>query len=224
MIRYINTVLPERTSPMLVGVSMSVDSVAAFLFFHNRRRNVIPVHYNHACREQNWEMQSQFRKLTERLNLPCITNEPDSISAKTETECRTLRLEFYRQQCAAHNCSTVVTAHHLDDYVESYLLNCFRGQPTYTPISLYTDFGSFKIAHPFLVSEKTDFVEYLEHHDNGSFQQYVVTDETNRVIKGSRRNWIRNVIVPEMELQRISLRKYCREQIQEKINALVDAV
>jgi tRNA(Ile)-lysidine synthase TilS/MesJ len=115
------------------------------------------------------------------------------------------------------NNSILVTAHHLDDYQESYLQNCFRGQPTYRGISLRTNFGSYEIIHPFLLTEKSDLIEFLKWYQQGHFMKFVVTDETNTIVKGSRRNWIRNVIVPEMNRASVSVKKYCRRTIMEDI-------
>lgn len=206
---------------------MGIDSVAAYLYLRNRGYSVFPIHYNHKLREQNNVMQRKFIELIELLTKPnsyndnsnfCATNEFDSgFSEATEAECRNNRLNYFREVCSQKNIQYVVTAHHLDDCVESYLLNCFRGHSDYQPIKVVSDFVSYKMIHPFVLTEKVDFEQYLLSLDNGKYQQYVVRDETNDIIKGSRRNWIRNVIVPELNKQQIGLKRFCRGQIQKQL-------
>ena len=43
--------------------------------------------------------------------------------------------------------------------------------------------------------------------------RYVVDDETNSIIKGSRRNWIRNFIIPQMKENKLSLEKFAQRKI-----------
>ena len=112
----------------------------------------------------------------------------------------------------------ILTAHHLNDCVESYLLNCFRGKPTHNFFELVSEFPDYKIAHPFLISRKKDFSQYVERNN---YSRFIVEDETNTVVKGSRRNWIRNTIVPEMNSQKLSLEKYCLERIEDMIENFV---
>jgi tRNA(Ile)-lysidine synthase TilS/MesJ len=118
----------------------------------------------------------------------------------------------------------IITAHHLNDYVESYLLNCFRGHPNHTPIEFFSEFNIedkkyfdgkyYKIIHPFLLSTKRDFRQYLERNN---YMKYVVEDETNVENKGSRRNWLRNIIIPEMKKNKISLEKFAKNKINSRL-------
>jgi len=203
----------DKSVHYYVGVSMGVDSLAAFFYLRDRGYNVTPIHFNHRLRSQNDLMFVKFGELCHSNGWEYMAGNAQS-SLKTEAECRAARLEFFSKFR-----SLIITAHHLDDTVESYLLNCFRGHPERKPFSLITDFGDFKIIHPFLLTEKKDFRQFLI---KMNLMDWVVEDETNSIIKGSRRNWIRNKIIPEMESQKLSLKKYCKRailaQIEERFN------
>lgn len=54
--------------------------------------------------------------------------------------------------------------------------------------------------------------------ERNNLEKYVVSDETNKKIKGSRRNWVRRVLVPEMEKQKISLEKYVLGRIKKEVD------
>jgi tRNA(Ile)-lysidine synthase TilS/MesJ len=184
---------------------MGLDSVAAISFMKNRGYKLIPIHFNHALRDQNFRMMEKFLDFCTDMNLSGHVGMGRNLT--TESDCRNARLDFYNKMAGG---GIVITAHHLNDWVESYLLNCFRGHPHHNPFELVSNFGSFSIIHPFLLSKKKDFIEYAERND---LIKYVVEDETNNIVKGSRRNWIRNNLVPEMKNHKLSLEKFAQRQI-----------
>lgn len=204
MIKTIKTILP-KDKKYYVAVSMGVDSVAAVSFMKNKGYEVIPVHFNHALREQNFCMMEKFLNFCTEMGLCGHVGVGKDLS--TESDCRDARINFYSKIAKD---GVVVTAHHINDWVESYLLNCFRGHAHHNPFELVSNFGSFSIVHPFLLSRKKDFVEYV---DRNGLSKYIVEDETNIVVKGSRRNWVRNHIVPEMTKHKLSLEKFAQRQV-----------
>lgn len=227
MIRYIDYILPDKNTPIGFAVSMGVDSVAGFLYLQQRGYKVVPIHYNHNLRNQNDLMQNsfiEFAKLYAKNGYFTNKSAYSSRIKRTEAECREERLEYFAYVCYENSLLHVVTAHHLDDYVEGYLLNCFRGQAKHAAINLTSDFAAYDcrytIVHPFLLSEKKDFQQYVDRFHGGKYKQYIVRDETNDITKGSRRNWIRNIIIPELTNQKISLKRFCRDQIDSQIQRL----
>lgn len=195
---------------------MGADSVAALFWLRWKNYNFIPLHFNHNIRAQNGTMQEKFLELSHELNLNGISEV--GINLKTENDCRNARLNFYSKY--AQN-GTIITAHHLNDWVESYLLNCFRGKPNVKPFSLESKFENFTIIHPFLLSRKSDFKQFLERNN---WTKWIVQDESNFLIKGSRRNWIRNNIINEMRKQKLSLEKYALRKIKEEINKTLNEI
>ena len=105
----------------------------------------------------------------------------------------------------------------LDDWIEGYLLNCFRGHPNHDPVPFTSNFPEFNVIHPFLPSSKKDFSEFLLRND---WMRWVVEDETNQVVRGSRRNWIRRSILPEMTRQRLSLEKFAKRRIKRMMESI----
>lgn len=204
MIKIIKQIAP-KDQHYHVAVSMGVDSVAILFWLRSKGYQITPLHFNHNLRAQNGTMHERFIDLCKDFNLNGISDI--GLGLKTEAECRNARLDFYRR--AAQN-GTIITAHHLNDWVENYLLNCLRGHPNHTAIPLISNFEKFNLIHPFLLSKKSDFKQYLERND---WMKYVVEDETNQVTKGSRRNWVRNAIIPQMTSQKLSLEKFAKRRI-----------
>lgn len=195
----------QRGPKYHLAVSMGADSVAALFWMRWKGHEFKPLHFDHNLRIQNGTMREKFHQMCESLNLDGRSEVGRNL--KTEAECREARLDFFSRNAQG---GTVVTAHHLDDWVESYLLNCLRGHPDHEPIPLSSRFPNFEIVHPFLLTRKRDFREFLER--NG-WTHWVVEDQSNSVIKGSRRNWVRSVVIPQMKEQRLSLEKYARRKI-----------
>ena len=205
MIKIVKSILP-RDKQYHLAVSMGADSVAALFWLRWKGYRVIPLHFNHNLRTQNFIMHEKFKELCSNLGLE-QKSEVWVRGMGTEGECRQARLEFYSRAASG---GTIITAHHLDDWIESYLLNCLRGHPAKRPFELESSFPNFKIVHPFLPTRKRDFIQFLERND---WMEWVVEDETNKVVKGSRRNWIRSAIIPEMTRQHLSLEKYAKRKI-----------
>lgn len=213
-VQYVSEIIPSK---VIVAVSMGVDSIAACEFLKFKGFEVIPIHFNHNMRESNYEMASAFKNTYD--GIVGIAEK----GLKTEEELRNARLGFYKKTADDTGIKKIVTGHHIDDWIEGYLLNCFRGQPDRDPIPLRTHFKidsskpfmcDFTVLHPFIISPKDALIQFLERTNK---IHLVVEDETNEEIKGSRRNWIRNYIIPEMKKQELSLRKFAKRSIIQKI-------
>lgn len=216
MIKIIKQIMP-KDGKYHMAVSMGCDSVAALFWLRWKGYTVTPLHFNHNLRPQNAVMHEKFIRLCEKLGLEG-RSEIWVKGMGTEAECREARLDFFSRNAKD---GVVVTAHHLDDWVENYLLNCFRGHPHHKPFELESKFPHFTVAHPFLPTRKADFSEFL---DRNGWKEWVVEDETNKVVKGSRRNWIRRQILPEMTRQKLSLEKFAKRKIKKMEEALAKSI
>lgn len=206
MIKILKNILCKKQE-YFFAVSMGVDSVAGYLFLKNKGYKVHPIHFNHKLRSQNDLMENKYVDLCKLTNEDPIIGYGENL--KTELDCRKARIDFYNK---IFKNQILITAHHLNDCIESYLLNCFRGHPERPFFLLKSQFDNFKIIHPFLLTKKRDFEQYVERNN---YLNYIVHDETNFSTKGSRRNWIRNKIVPEMSKNKLSLEKFIKRKISE---------
>lgn len=183
----------------ICSYSAGVDSVAITHFMMNHYGIKNMFHYNHNYQEVNESMEASARLFSKDFNMNLIFGKCDK-KLKSESEYRNARLNSIINKCDEF---TLITGHHLNDAVESYLLNCFRGNPEYTPIPLETSFGVFKRKiHPFLLIPKVDMIKYV---CKNNLEKYVVEDPSNKVSKGSRRNMIRNEILPILERDQIGI-------------------
>ena len=199
-------------SKVFVAVSGGIDSIAAAFYLSKLKHHDIHVlHFNHNYQECNIRMEESVRRFCVAMDLPYSFGTTSSI-LKTETELRRERMNFFFNN---EQNRTVITAHHLGDFVESYLLNCFRGNSNHFTISFVSDFGNGnQILHPFLFKNKSFFETIVE---KNNLKQYVVDDPTNNLTKGSRRNMIRHRILPILSEEQVGIEKICRKMILKKL-------
>ena len=204
--------------------SMGVDSVAASHFYGKIIKEKYHKfwgvrHFNHKQRAQNDAMEASFKHFSFKYDtidsdrIPCFSpvDLEDLVEDTSEDGLRQARLKYI--QLCLHK-TIIITAHHLDDAVESYMLNILRGKEGFLPIPFITEVGSNLIVHPFLFTKKSDFGEYAEKKD---LMKFVVEDETNKVTKGSRRNFIRNEIMPLIQREKMGLDTIVKKKMQERL-------
>jgi tRNA(Ile)-lysidine synthase TilS/MesJ len=219
----LNTV-PYKWKNFIILCSSGVDSIAASHFFinkintHNYKQNnvglmhsVATLHFNHNLRPQNNVMAESYRDFCRSIRTyPIVDNL--NCADSTENQSRKQRLKILNE----HNNTIFISAHHLDDCVESYLLNVLRGKEGFIPIPFMTKLDNLSscVIHPFLFTRKTDFIKYAEKND---LMKYVVEDETNKQVKGSRRNLMRNKIIPILNEEKMGLQKIVKKKLKERL-------
>lgn len=203
MIKVISQYVPK--APFTVCVSSGVDSIAAAHWLkHNYHKEFNIIHFNHGYQDINTEMEEKVAQFAKAFTIECLYSyRPPWITDNSENGLREWRLSEMRKIGGKY-----VTAHHLNDCVENYLMNCFHGTPEYKPIQEFTQFNGFSIYHPFLTTTKEDFIRYAIKND---LMKYVVEDPTNKEVT-QKRNWIRNVIVPELDAWEMGLQTIVKKK------------
>jgi len=214
----------DNTIDITVMLSSGVDSVAVLHYIaHNKRQlcklfqcdniNLRAYHFNHKLRIQNDVMEKAARELCTTYNIP-LTVKHSAENLKTEEQARKARFAYLK-----NSKSVVVTGHHLDDCVESYMLNVLRGHEGWMPIPFCTRFKECVLMHLFLLTPKHEFLQYAIKHN---LTQYIVNDETNAITKGSRRNIVRNEILPILKREQIGLSTIVKKKILTKLKQHCD--
>ena len=178
--------------PFHVCVSGGIDSIAAAHWLkHHYHKKFTVLHFNHWLGIINDNMEDSVTKFCDTFNIPINYSYRSSCEYTDETE---NGLRQWRLSVMKDFGGKFVTGHHLNDCVENYLSNCFKGCPEHKPIKEFSQFEGFSIYHPFLKTTKQDFIDYVNDND---LMKYVVEDPTNNNTEYMR-NWMRNVIIPEI--------------------------
>ena len=212
---YHSKIIKLTNRKMTVATSSGIDSVAALHFLHkNKSLDVSSFHFNHKIRPQNDLMEERVKEFCSDFNIPLTVKRCESTYVGGSVEA------FYREQrySAMSGLGYVVTGQHLNDLVESYVENCFRGNPDYLPMPLITEYKDkgFTVIRPFCLTTKQEMVDYVK---NNNLMKYIVEDETN-TDETIKRNWIRHTLVPMIKEKDYNLEKVVKKKILERIEKL----
>ncbi len=179
-----------------IACSGGVDSMAILHFLVKGRYNPHVIYFNHNTEHGN--LAEKF--ITEycsnnNLNLFIGRTELKPTSNK-EKIWSNLRYEFFSKFDFP-----IMTCHHLDDCVETYIFSCLRGFQSVIPYS------KGNVIRPFLLNEKSVFEKWCK-------QKMVpfIQDESNDCLDYSR-NRIRHQIVPESLLVNPGLKTVVKKMI-----------
>ena len=162
-----------------VAFSGGVDSVVAVDFL--RRNHVITCAFFHHRTENSTKAHQFVTEFCEKRNLPLVVgilNKHQPKHKSMEEHWRDERYKFF------DNFGTVVTAHHLDDCIETYLFSAMHGTPKLIPST------RGNVIRPFLTTPKSEFYNWCL-RKNLEFC-YDTSNEDDKYM----RNYVRKHIVP----------------------------
>ena len=132
---HINRNLPFlRGKKLLVAVSGGIDSVALTYLLSELNFTISLAHCNFNLRGKESDLDEDFvKKLGNKLEIPVFTTQFNTeVFAKenkqsTQIAARSLRYSWFQKLEKEHSFDYVLTAHHADDNLETFLINLTRG-------------------------------------------------------------------------------------------------
>lgn len=185
-----------------LAFSGGVDSLVAAQFLR-KNHDVTLLHFNHGC-EYSDEIERQVVSLSAALELnlivKCIDDPTPPAGMSLEDHWRRNRYRFLR----AH--APVVTAHHLDDAMETWIWSSLHGQGKLIPSR------DEQVIRPFLITPKAVLEAYAVRHNLKP-----VPDPYNFELDLTR-NYIRANIIPHAlkinpGLPKVIRKKYLKELV-----------
>ena len=180
-----------------IACSGGVDSMAILDFILKGGHKPYVLYFNHNT-EHGQVAEDFVTKYCQDKDLKLFTGGTE-LSPKSNKEkiWSDLRYEFFSKFDFP-----IITCHHLDDCVETYLFSCLRGFQSVIPYS------KGNIIRPFLLTEKSVFYKWCQ-DKNVPF----IEDESNSCVDYSR-NRIRHNIVPEALLVNPGLKTVVKKMIK----------
>lgn len=216
MIKVTKQLLPRKKFG--VALSGGLDSIAVAHFLKKGNKDFIAIHVNAKYILQDDEAAEKVRMFCGDYGIPLVLEEVEGKyeGGSVEAWCREMRYEVLKGVCRQEDLEQLVVCHHLDDCVESYLMNCFNGVPEYVPIPFRTNWEGVEVVRPFLLTGKEDFRGYVERQ---GLMKYVTEDELNRDMS-LQRNWVRGCLRPMVETRYGGLAKVVKKKILSKLFVL----
>jgi len=119
---------------LLVAISGGIDSVVLTHLLLKLNYSISLAHCNFSLRGKESNKDEEFvQELGEKLNIPVHTvkfNTEEYASEKgisTQMAARELRYAWFEKILTANNLDYIITAHHKDDVIETFLINLTRG-------------------------------------------------------------------------------------------------
>ena len=186
--------LPKQVT---VAFSGGVDS-SAVVDFLSKKHDVTCAFFNHGTENSDKAMKFVAQFCTER-NLPmlygtCRTSKQKDES--TEEYWRRERYDFLDQL------GTVITAHHLDDCVETYIWSSLHGKPK------VINSKRGEVLRPFLTTRKSEFISWCKRHN------VPWVDDTSNNDTKFMRNYVRKELMPHALYVNPGLHKVVKNIIQ----------
>lgn len=190
----------------ILAVSGGVDSMVLLDFFvkNYEKSDIIVMHFNHGTRESCKDDEEFVRKCCKNYNISIEVGYGKLGENVSEEKAREKRYEFFREIRDKYD-GEIVVAHHIDDLIESIVINFLRG----TGWRGVAVMNNSEIYRPFISEKcwsKKDILEYA-----GKNQIVFREDPTNSSEKYLR-NRIRKKVreIPE-EKKREIFRIYQRQ-------------
>lgn len=178
----------------VLAVSGGIDSAVLLDILaadrKKRKYEIIVAHFNHGIRGDSSKDEALVKKLADSYGLEFVSAGGHLGKAASEAKARDARYKFLRQICKKYRANKIITAHHLDDRIETALFNLQRGtgRRGLIPFSQDSD-----IIRPLKNVYKSEILEYTAEHKLDWRE-----DSTNKDLKFSR-NAIRRKLIPELE-------------------------
>ena len=158
-----------RLDRIVIAVSGGADSLALAFLLNNALRNsgteIVALTVNHHLRTEADDEAEYVAKLMQKHNIKhriLHWNHPP-LSAGIETKAREARYNLLLDWCHRNNFSILMTAHHLRDQAETFLMRLQRGSGIdgLASISAVSERENIKIVRPLLKFEPQELRDFL---------------------------------------------------------------
>ena len=133
--KHIQTNFPSlKDQKLLLAISGGIDSMVLLHLFHELDFDISIAHCNFMLRDEASNKDEDFvRAACESLHIPTYIQKFDTNQLALDHKlsiqlaARKLRYEWFSELLTTENLDFVLTAHHLDDEIETFLINLTRG-------------------------------------------------------------------------------------------------
>ncbi len=172
--------LPKTPTSFCIGVSGGADSLALCIllkgFCKKKKINLYAVTVDHQLRpEAKKEAKGVHDFLSnEGIYHEVLVWEHKDIKSDIENQARQARYDLIKNFCKKNKCEYLLTAHHKDDQIETFLINLSRGSGVYglSGIKEISTQDELTLIRPLLSFSKEEILNFCKeqgikfYHDN----------------------------------------------------------
>lgn len=190
--------LANSGTPILIACSGGVDSMVLCNVLLKLNYKISIAHCNFQLRENESDEDELFvTAFAKQNNIPFYVIKFDTKAFKnnknisTQMAARTLRYEWFEKIRKENNYHRIATAHHLDDQIETILLNFTKGTGIKGLTAMQPKNGY--IIRPFLEISKQQIVQYATENN------ITYREDSSNTTDDYQRNLIRHQIIPQLQ-------------------------
>ena len=187
-----------KQSKFLIALSGGVDSMVLADLFNKNKLDFSIAHCNFKLRSKesdddedfvlNWCAKNKIQSYISRFN---TTNYCKKNKIGVQEGTRNLRYDWFYKLKDLYNFDYIVTAHHLDDQIETYLINSMRGSGLNGLVGIPEKQNN--LFRPLLEILKDQILEYAKSN------KIDFREDSSNLKNDYYRNMIRNSIIPEFK-------------------------
>lgn len=183
---------------ILVACSGGIDSMVLSHYLHHKNVDMSLAHVNFKLRANESDEDVIFvTHFAQQYNIPLFLHAFDTAERaqkegrSIQETARLLRYQWFEDLVAQEGFDLVVTAHHLDDQMETFLFHAFRG----TGMKGITGIPALRIPffRPLLQTTKEEIIKYAQ------FWQIGWREDKSNAKTDYTRNAIRHMVLPKLK-------------------------
>lgn len=180
----------------VVGVSGGADSMALFDMCRRHNIQVIAAHMNYKKRDTADRDMETVQAYCEKYDLPCfIKVMVKKCDQNFQAFARIQRYDFYKDVISKTSAKGVMIAHHLDDHLETYIMQKQRHSvPEYYGIQETATIQGCLVKRILLNKTKDELIKYCKDHE------VIYHDDESNFSDAYTRNKIRHTKIANMDL------------------------
>lgn len=183
---------------ILIACSGGLDSVVLSRLFKELNYNISLAHCNFSLRGKESDEDEKFViSLADKLSIPIFNKKFNTKAYKskhklsTQVAARNLRYQWFDEVCKEHSFDFLATGHHLDDDLETFLINLSRGTGLrgLTGIPIIND----KIVRPLLNFPRENILLYAKE------KKVTWREDSSNQTTDYLRNKLRIEVIPKLK-------------------------
>lgn len=195
-------VLNKIPNPVYIAVSGGIDSMVCLDFLKKSRKQFAAIHFNHGT--PHADMAEEFvRSFCKKNGIDLFVGSCQRERSEDESMEEYWRNERYFFFDSIKDKHPIITCHHLDDAVETWLFSAIHGKPK------LIKYQRGLIIRPFLLTSKDDIEKWAIKNE-----VIHICDPSNADTKHMR-NYIRHEMMPHVFRVNPGIRKVVRKKIME---------
>ena len=178
---FVNFMQAYKNTKLALGVSGGVDSMCLLYWLHEIGADFYCLHVNHRLRPEADIETEYVKNVCNQLNIPCHIFYWDGAKPENglEAAAREVRYKMMTDFCHENNIEYLVTAHQMDDQIETFLMNLSRGSGLYGLSAMLpkSERNGIKILRPLLEVPRSEIRKYCDDNNIRYFIDSMNSDD-----------------------------------------------